>query len=273
MKPGIQQSTGVSENQSLLSDWTLTERPKKVALKKRIKAEVSQWVWLFRSLLWKLNQSCRWPWVPEPSRHDCPASWGPDDPAVDPLRWRALGAAFGAKAAGVKGTLRKGCRLYSSSASICFGDFLFFAPQAFSRSIELPSNFLFSQKRLGVERRKCFSPLLFPCPPPWGCASEVFHLSFYTLGELPSTSKQCISSSNSFLWVILLKPSVIFCCMAPSLFYLAFMFFLVIMHLWVTLALKTSIDSLWDESLGRSLFCLFSRKPTVSSSGDLFRFF
>ena len=181
---------GVSK--TLLSDWTTTTRPtnkSKLLLKKRIKADVSQWVWLFRSLLWKLNQSCLWPWLPEPSQHDRPPSWGPDDPGNgSPEVVGAPGAACGAKAPGVKGPFHKGCRLNSLSASICCGgDFLFFTPQAFSRSFELPSNFLFSQKRLGVERRKWLSPLLFQCPPPWGgCASEVYHLSFYALGELPS---------------------------------------------------------------------------------------
>lgn len=103
-------------------------------------------------------------------------------------------------------------------------------------------------------------------------SSSLWRLCFWSLsseflctgGTSFSTSKQCIPSSNNFLWMILLKSSVIFCYMCPSLFYLACMFFLVILHLWVTLALKTSIDSLWGESLGGSLFNLFSRKPTCS---------
>lgn len=106
---------------------------------------------------------------------------------MDPLRWLGLWEPHvEQRQQEVKGPLHKGCRLNSLSASICC-DF-FFAPQAFSRSVELPSKFLFSQKRLGVERRKWLSPSLFQCPPPscGGCASEVYHLSFCALGELPS---------------------------------------------------------------------------------------
>ena len=146
-----------------------TRKVPKVLLKQRKKADVLLWVWL--SLLWKLNQSYLWPWIPEPFQSDPPPSWGPDDPGDgSPDMVGALWATCRTKAAGVKGPLGKGCKLKSALASICCCYFLFLAHQAFSQSIELPSSFLkfFSHRGdSSVNRRKWFSPLLFPCPPPF----------------------------------------------------------------------------------------------------------
>lgn len=66
--------------------------------------------WVFRTqLLWKLRQTCRWPWIPEPSLRDLPPSWVAWRPRGSPDTSRALWAAGGA--AGAKAPLGKGPQL------------------------------------------------------------------------------------------------------------------------------------------------------------------
>lgn len=175
---------------------------------------------------------------------------------MDPLRWLGLwGRMWGKqRRQEVKGPLHKGCGLNSLSASICC-DFLCSSGFLSVRraAIQIP----FSQKRLGVERRKWLSPSLFQCPLLlvevvllWSVSSE-----FLCMGELPSLLPSSIFplqtvfsewfySNHLFSAICVLHCSILLLC-----------FFPVILHLWVTLALKTSIGSLWYESLGGSLFC------------------